>query len=295
MTKPIFEIVDELPSSGMTVSLLNALDFVVPGQWQNIVGFENTIRTVTGVTDQNVIQQIGERAIYLYNDPAEGYQRAMWLYQVANSAGGMIGSAAMANKVTESVSFLGFLNRLTPKADKLQAIDFSLKIVVELIAYTQINGIPGDSIGDFVRGLADYGNESLMRMAALVCVDGLVPLGPDFLSSVGSTIRAVSAYDLDSNPVFSKISSYIPGGDTIGKLGFVGQSFDSVRGWMEGFVASRGLTPQMITGSLQRYIDITDDKLDYLAAFLDMTTNYYEHTGVQTLARRLVERAVAEI
>ncbi len=295
MTKPIFEIVDELPSSGMTVSLLNALDFVVPGQWQNIVGFENTIRTVTGVTDQNVIQQIGERAIHLYNDPAEGYQRAMWLYQVANSAGGMIGSVAMANKVTESVSFLGFLNRLTPKADKLQAIDFSLKIVVELIAYTQINGIPGDSIGDFVNGLADYGNESLMRMAALVCVDGLVPLGPDFLSSVGSTIRAVSAYDLDSNPVFSKISSYIPGGDTIGKLGFVGQSFDSVRGWMEGFVSSRGLTPQMITGNLQRYIDITDDKLDYLAAFLDMTTNYYEHTGVQTLARRLVERAVAEI
>jgi hypothetical protein len=26
-----------------------------------------------------------------------------------------------------------------------------------------------------------------------------------------------------------------------------------------------------------------------------MTTNYYEHTGIQTLARRLIERAVAEI
>jgi len=32
-----------------------------------------------------------------------------------------------------------------------------------------------------------------------------------------------------------------------------------------------------------------------LAAFLDMTTNYYEHTGTQTIARRLINRAYAEI
>jgi hypothetical protein len=40
---------------------------------------------------------------------------------------------------------------------------------------------------------------------------------------------------------------------------------------------------------------VSDSKLDYLAAFLDVTTNYYEHTGTQTLARRLIERAYAEI
>jgi hypothetical protein len=32
-----------------------------------------------------------------------------------------------------------------------------------------------------------------------------------------------------------------------------------------------------------------------VSAFLDVTVNYYEHTGVQTVARRLVECAVAEI
>jgi hypothetical protein len=42
-------------------------------------------------------------------------------------------------------------------------------------------------------------------------------------------------------------------------------------------------------------VEIADDKLDYVAAFLDMSTNYYEHTGIQTLAHRLIERAVAEI
>jgi hypothetical protein len=28
-------------------------------------------------------------------------------------------------------------------------------------------------------------------------------------------------------------------------------------------------------------IDFTEDNLDYLAAFLDMSTNYMTHTGVQ--------------
>ncbi len=62
MSKSIFELVDELPTNNMTMSLLNSLDFVAPGEWQNIVGFVNTIKTVTGETDEALIQQIGERA-----------------------------------------------------------------------------------------------------------------------------------------------------------------------------------------------------------------------------------------
>ena len=64
---------------------------------------------------------------------------------------------------------------------------------------------------------------------------------------------------------------------------------------MGGFVSDHGLTPQNIAGNLQSFIEFSDDKLDYLAALLDVSTNYYEHTGIQTLAHRLIERAVAEI
>ena len=64
MSKPIFELVDELPTNNLTVSMLRSLDFVAPGEWQNLVGFENTIRTVTGETDESLIGQIGERAIF---------------------------------------------------------------------------------------------------------------------------------------------------------------------------------------------------------------------------------------
>ena len=295
MSKAIFELVNELPTSNLTVSMLRSLDFVAPGQWNNLVGFENTIRTVTGETDESLIQQIGERAIFLYNDRSQGYQRAMWLYQTVDSTDKALGAAALANKVGESIPLLGFLNKLTPKADKAQTIDLTLKLVAELVAFCQINGIPGDSIGDFVASLADYSGESLMRMVALVCVDGLIPLGPDFILKVQSNLSHTTPQDLEKSSTFQGINSEIPGGNSAGKLNFINQSFDSVKGWMSNLVTSRNLTPQKVVGNLQKFATIADDKLDYLAAFIDVSTNYYEHTGTQTLARRLIERAVAEI
>ncbi|MDJ0843811.1 hypothetical protein [Crocosphaera sp.] len=295
MSKAIYEIVDELPTNNMTVRVLKTLDFVVPGEWNNLVGFENTIRTVTGETDEEMIQQIGDRAVHLFNDKSQGYQRALWLYQTVDSSDSALGAAALANKIGKKVSFLGFLNKITPNPDKAQAIDLALKLVTELVAFCQINGIPGDSIGDFVASLGDYSGESLMRMAALVCLDGLIPLGPDFIMKVQSSLNNLSANELENNGTFNNIKEAIPGNNTSNQLNFIGESFDSVTGWMSGFVQDKDVSRQGLFDRLSHFIEYSEDKLDYLAAFLDMTTNYYEHTGTQTLAKRLIERAVAEI
>ena len=295
MSKPIQDLVDDLPTNNLTVSMLRSLDFVAPGEWQNTTGFVNTIRTVTGETDESLIQQIGERAIYLYNDRSQGYQRAMWLYQTVDSTDKALGAAALANKVGERIPLLGFLNKVTPKADKAQTIDLCLKLVAELVAFCQINGIPGDSIGDFVASLGEYSGESLMRMVALVCVDGLIPLGPDFIQRALLTLNQTTPQELEKNTTFQNINDAIPGNNSAGKLNLIDDSFDSVKGWMSDLVISRGLTPQKVVDNLQQFMQVADDKLDYLAAFLDVSTNYYEHTGTQTLARRLIERAVAEI
>ncbi|MFB2770148.1 hypothetical protein ACE1AT_12810 [Pelatocladus sp. BLCC-F211] len=295
MSKPIFELVDELPTNNLTVSMLNSLDFVAPGEWQNVVGFVNTIKTVTGESDESLIQAIGERAIYLYNDRSQGYQRAMWLYQTVDSTDKALGAAAFANKVGEKIPLFGFLNSITPKADKAQTIDLCLKLVAELVAFCSINGIPGDSIGDFVASLGEYSGESLIRMVALVCVDGLIPLGPDFINKALSTISQTNPQDLEQNTTFQNLQEAIPGQNSSSKLNFIGESFNSVQGWMSNLVANNDLTPQKVVRNLQSFAEIADDKLDYLGAFLDVATNYYEHTGTQTLARRLIERAVAEI
>ncbi len=295
MSKPIYELVDELPTGGVTVMALKSLDFVIPGQWQNLTGFNKTIQTVTGETDPAMIQQIGERAVALFNDKSQGYQRAHWLYQTVDSASGALGAAAMANKIGQDISFLGFLDRLTPKPEKAQSIDLTIKLVTELVAFCQINGIPGDSIGDFLGALGDYSGESLMRMAALVCFDGLIPLGPDFIQKGTATIQGLSPKELEQNQTFKGVSDLIPGNNSEGKLNFIGESFDSVKGWMGSFVASNSLTQDKVIDNLTKFVDVTKDKLDYLGAFLDIAVKYYAHTGTQTLARRLIERAVAEL
>lgn len=295
MSKPIFELVDELPTSGLTVSMLNALDFIAPGEWQNTVGFVNTIKTVTGEDDDDLIQQIGERAIYLFNDKSQGYQTALWLYQTVDGTDKALGAAALANKVGATIPLFGFLNSLTPKADKAQTIDLTLKVVAELVAFCQINGIPGDSIGDFVGALGEYSGESMIRMAALVAVDGILPLGPDFIEKSLSFLSNMNPHELDQNSTFKAMSNFIPGSSPGGKLNFIGESLDSVKGWMNGLVSANALTAQKVLRNLSGFLDFADDKLDYVAAFLDVSTNYYEHTGTQTLARRLIERAFAEI
>ena len=102
-TKPIDDLVDNLPTSNMTVYMLRALDSVVPGEWQNLVGFKDTVRAVTGETEKKTVKKIRDRALELYADPAQGYQRAMWIYQTVDSADSAIGAAAMANKIGEKI------------------------------------------------------------------------------------------------------------------------------------------------------------------------------------------------
>lgn len=295
MTKPIFQLVDDLPEQNITIRVLKALDFVVPGEWENIVGFENMIRNVTGEDDDELIQQIGDRAVGLFNDQSQGYQNALWLYQTVDQTDTALASAALANKVGKRIPLLGFLNKITPKADKAQSIDLALKTVIELVAFCQINGIPGDSIGDFVKSLADYGGEDIMRMAALVCLDGLIPLGPDFIQKAQNIIEGLDTDELEDNKVFQNVKGLIPGDNTDSQLRFINEAFGSVKNWMSDFVESKDLTPQKVMNNIEGFVEFSDEQLDYLAAFLDLTTNYYEHTGTQTIARCLINRAYAEV
>ncbi|MEL6322492.1 MAG: hypothetical protein AAFQ57_17890, partial [Cyanobacteria bacterium J06626_14] len=217
MSKKIFEVVDKLPKGGLTVMALKSLDTFVPGQWDNLVGFDNTIRTVTRETDEAMVNAIGERAVSLFNDKSQGYQRALWLYESVDSASGLLGAAAMANRIGQD-TFLGFLKNITPKPEKAQTIDLSVKLVTEVVAFCHINGIPGDSLGDFLKALGDYGSESLMRMAALVAFDGVIPLGASFSSKVLSAIKDMGPSDIEKNQTFKGVQKEIPGKDSKGKL-----------------------------------------------------------------------------
>jgi len=291
-SKPIPQAVDELPAESVTVLALQGLDFVVPGEWQNLVGFDKTIRAVTGETNTANVQKIREKALRLYNDPSLGYQKALWLYQTVDVMDMALGTAALAQKAGEAIPFLSFLSKVTPKADTTQAVDLALKLVAEGVGFGLLNGLPTQNMGQFVDALKSYAGASIMRMAALVCIDGLVPLGPDFLIGTQNVLGKLSPGELERNGMFQRISTMIPGASAGDKLGFIGNGVAAAQGWANQFVTSRGLNPQAVLGSMRKFIAIADDKLDYVGAFLDLTTNYYAHTGTQTVARHLIERAV---
>ncbi|OUL18307.1 Tudor-knot domain-containing protein [Nostoc sp. 106C] len=293
MDKSIIQLVDELPNDNITVKVLKALDYVAPGEWNNLVGFDNSIRVITGETDAKVIQKIRDRAVSLYHDPQNGYQTAIKLYQTIDKADTAMATAALANKVGEKIGFLSFLSNITPKADVTQTIDLVLKIAVEIIAFSKLNGIPSPNPQAFATSLAEnYKDASLTRMVALVCLDGMLPLGPDFLSKIHNIISGADASSIVAqNPVFLAVNNFLPGNNPGEKFGFITQAFNSVQGWMNNLVAKTGLTPQSISSHLGNFIQIADDNLDFVAAFLDQTTNYYEHTGIQTVARTLILRS----
>ena len=62
-----------------------------------------------------------------------------------------------------------------------------------------------------------------------------------------------------------------------------------------GFVASLGLSGQKAVRALESILGPWQGGFEQLATFLDAFTDTYQHTGVQAVARRLVERAAAEI
>lgn len=292
--KPIYQLLEELPKSSVTVTVLNTLDYIVPGSWQNITNFEEMIRVTTGEDDQSVVQAIGEKAIELYNDPSNGYQRAVWVYQMVDSVDKVAGAAALANKLANRWSF-GFLERITPKADNAQAVDAALKFAAELATFCLINGLPGDSVSDFAASLLDNSKEDIMRIAAWLAIDCVIPFGPNAISMLLDGVQKIQSGELANNGIFKNLQRFLPGGSVDAQRQLIQNNLEASSGFLGNFIASKGLQQGDLLSRVRHYVDIADDKLDYVGAILDMATNYYEHTGIQTTARRVIVRAYASL
>lgn len=294
MAKPIYTLVDDLSRRSLTVGMLHALDWITPGHYVNLVGFEETIRAITGETDPEYVGRVGRRAIELYNDTSQGYQRGLWIYRAADSVQGIAGTAAMIEKISESFSFMSWFGALTPKAETSQSIDLALKLVAEVVAFLTINGRPGDKVSEFVESLTDFRDESRMRLATMIAVDGILPLGPDFLSKAIRQIEGSSS-EMSGNERFSRMRGLIPGDSVKDQIGFMQKSLDSMSSFVPDFISANGITQSKVVQSVKKVSDKYEGKLDYIAAALDMTTDYFEHTGTQTVARQLITRATSEI
>lgn len=292
MTESIHQLVENLPSSSLTTHVLGALDYLVPGEWKNITVFADLIKDETGEDDDALVQQIGEKAIALWFDESTGYQRAVSIFQMVDHESTVAGAAALADMAANRFEVLSFLKDVTPKADTVQAIDAGVKLVAELAAFCSARGIPGDSIGDFASSLAAYAKEDVMRLSAWLAFDCIIPLGPDFLAKL--LAAADSHQEIAEHSIFTRIAEHLPGG--VGeKVSLVRSTLEGASGHIESFVASKDMTQDSLLARVRDYVEVADDKLDYVAAALDLGTNTFEHTGIQSVARTLIRRAYGEL
>ncbi len=292
---PIDKELAQLPESNLTVRMLTLFDYIVPGAWINVTNLDDMIALVTEEEDEDLIGQVRDRVIELYMDPNEKYHRAVQIFRLVDDVDKIVGAAALANTAAQQYSFLSFLDRFTPKADNAQAVDACLKLVAELSTFCLINGLPGDSVMDFVKSLREYGKEDQMRIATLVTAEGIIPLGPDFARMMYDGVHKIDTDALTNNKLFKSIAAFLPG-DTAGeKHGLIRRTIDQAGDYLHGFAAERGITRESVDKRIRQVIDVGDKGLDVVAATIDMTTNYYEHTGIQSVARSLVDRAYGEI
>jgi hypothetical protein len=277
------------------VLALKGISTLVPGGWRNLTSADELIADVMGSTDADLIAQVRARADALSRARHEGYSRAMSLYDAVNRSQKAAGGLRVLANVAGALPLVKQMAKLTPASETLQAADLSLKVGAEMLAFTQVNGLPGDSFGDFAASLAEYTGEASVRMAALVCFDALLPLGDDALQRLDSLLGRVGQRELRELPAYAGMASLIPGRGDDAHLRFLRQGVDTWLGWAGGFASGLGLTGQKAVRALEGTLGPWQGGFDQLATFLDAFTDTYQHTGVQAIARRLVERAAAEI
>ena len=295
MSRTVLERLDRLPKRNLTVLALKGISTLVPGEWHNVTSADRLIADVLGSHDPQLIAQVRERADVLSRARHEGYARALSLYDAVNRSQRAGGGLRLVANLGAAVPLIKGLTNLTPSADTLQAADLALKVSAELLAFTQVNGLPGDSFGDFTASLANYTGEARVRMVALLCFDALLPLGDQALHRLNVLLGRMGSSELHKLPGYRAMAPLIPGRGEEAHLSFVQQGVGAWVDWAAELVGSLGLTGQKALLSLESTLGPWKGSLEQLATFLDAFTDTYQHTGTQAVARRLVERAAAEI
>jgi hypothetical protein len=282
-----------LANARVTPAVLSALDYVVPGEWTNVTSLDDMIRTQLGVQDPTEVARIRERATALWQQKPH-YQRALTIYRAVDTADKAVAAAVAANALGNTFSFLGFLDKLTPKPDTTQALDAALKLAAEVAAFTTLRGLPIHSLAEaqaFPAALATYAKADMMRLAAWIAIDGILPLGPEFVQKIVSIVQGVDTSVLTNNPLFNAIKGNLPGSSVDEQKGFLVSTLGAGSSYISEFVSARGLTQASLASKLGSLVNVADKGMDAMAVALDVSTDYFSHTGLQSVARVLVHDA----
>ena len=307
MSQSVIQSVTSLPDGGVTVAVLEALDSAVPGVWTN----ERSIKAMAEDTARqqlptHVYKRVLQRAKELDAEHA-GYRRALAVYQLTDRVDQLAAGTTIVGKVGGALGQLGeaiggglggALKDLVPKPSHVQTIDAGLKLCAEVVAFGLVNGRDTSQAGAlkrFAGAIEDYASFDLMRIAAWVVFEGLIPLGPGFLGQIVDGVSRAAGSQLTDNAVFSELSDGIPGDSVEDKRGFVVDAVQTAGDYVERLVAEKELTQEGALRSLRGVLSVAQSGGEYVAAAIDAATKYFSHTGTQTVGRALIRHALDDV
>lgn len=293
----VIQSLEALPRDSVTAKALHMLDVVVPGEWEDIASFDRMCAQAAGSDKPRVIAAVKNRAQQIDNYKGENYHRALKVFALVDTVDQVAAGAAVASKIGSLFGADNFLARVAPKPSTTQSIDAGAKLVAELVGFGLLNGLPtsDDGLIRYAAALQDYAKYDLMRLAAWVVFDGLLPLGPDFVQKILDSWKTAGDGQLAKNPVFRQLASQLPGKGADEKRHFALNALDTTGTWVTKFVEEKGLTQEKALAGVKQILGKVDGGGDYLAAAIDAGTAYYSHTGTQTVARSLARDAVEQL
>ena len=137
----VLERLDHLPRRNLTVLALKGIGSLVPGGWQNLTSADALIAEVMGTDDPQLISQVRQRADTLSRARHEGYGRALSLYDAVNRSQKAAGGLRVLANIGGALPLVKNLTNLTPTSDSLQAVDLSLKVAAEMLAFTFVKSM----------------------------------------------------------------------------------------------------------------------------------------------------------
>lgn len=274
-----------------TSYILEAMDFIIKDGYQNPSNIQQFIRQVLGnIANEDVakVEQIVNGWLVDDNQP---YKRTLLLYRVAEYAGTAMGSATLAKQLGEDFSFLSSLNKISPRTEHTQMADFLVKFGCEIMASLSLQGLPTDMQG-IGNQINHFKNETAVRMATLIAIDGLLPLGPNFVQKISDTLQNGGQSNLMNQINLGGVQQFFGSNQSVQQIWQrLVEIFQSSQQTITQFLAQKGINQANVSQQLGNVVNFSADKVDYVSAYLDMTTNYIYHSGSLTVLRKMIENA----
>jgi hypothetical protein len=102
-------------------------------------------------------------------------------------------------------------------------------------------------------------------------------------------------YERIDSSLFNALAGYLPGASHSDKVSVLGRALAGVAGSLSSLASGAGFSQSGLLGKLKGIVDANESRAEYVAAAIDMGTNVFQHTGIQTVARRVVTRAYNEL